>query len=265
MKTSVLVLFLISCLITACLDATNITEGTTPMSIINERIEEGAIVLSNLQLGQKSFFLGGEIICENGDFLFHHSGDTLILEIVEALQDSSNGEANTTSFRTSFYIQETARGPNIGEGFELRYPIYFDEGKILLPERENSALFFFYDSDQLHLLPFQNAENRVIQSGCDLLFAAQQDLFNGDIIAEVLELEISPFIIIDGEKKPASSAVVLEQKAAVACRPINLDGNGYLIHDNHQLLMSYNYNNVAFPGDTTTLGWGFILKDLISW
>lgn len=166
---------------------------------------------------------------------------------------------------TKFFFKETAWGSSGIDGFITVYPVEMVEGGVLLPERSNSALFYFYDNDKITFLPKEPKEEyRVVQSGYDLLFEKDGSLFEGDIVGLVDSFRINKFT---QGSYPSTVTVSVDwsQIAAIACRLSSLEGNGYLLYDHHQLYMSYEYDLfVSIDGVITGyIGTGFFLSDLI--
>ena len=100
--------------------------------------------LDQPQTGQRSYFLRYESTCDKPSGDFEYTGDTLILEVIEA--------GPTVRFKESFTTGSPLWQPDIGgPPTEEGYVVYPFEDYLLLPERQSSNLFFFYGNDTLWL------------------------------------------------------------------------------------------------------------------
>ena len=115
----------------------------------------------------------------------------------------------------------------------VRYPVYEDAGqKIRIPERFNSALFFFYGNDTVTLAP-QDRVN-LVQNDCRLMLGNNN--FIGNEFGLVNDFQVGNINIQD--------------KTAVSCIPVIFDLDAYLMYDQNQLYLS---QSVDFDGVTN--GW----------
>ena len=236
------------------------------MAIEDAPVRDGAIDFLDLKIGQRSTYLRGEITAlKNGKARVDYYRDTLVLEVLPYGEYDTNGQLQEMLFHPEkFMFRETAWGSGVGGDFSTIYPIEQVEDGVLIPERSSSALFFFYNDDKITFLPKKPEEPfRLVQSGCDLLFENTDSLFEGDLIGLVDEFQIEKFHFTADPSKESVS-IQWREKAAIACRPIDIGGNGYLVYDRYQLYLSYDYATAIFPGGgVAQSGIGFILADLV--
>ena len=123
----------------------------------------------------------------------------------------------------------------------FRYPVELQSDKIVLRERDDSRLFFFYDSDFLPLY-FPALMPTAYQEGCKLNLG--ESPFIGDDLVQFPEFKVGP--------------IKLYNKAAVSCRPRS-EGDGYLIYDRNRLYMSHTATTIIDADDsiiaTVLNGW----------
>ncbi len=201
MKAKIIYLFLFGLFIIACGEK----EDDDPRPI-----QENPVILSSLETGQKSYFKRYHLECNTAPG-FEWTSDTLVLEVVES--------------ESQLYLQEslTPESPMfLNGGFQepVLYPIQKEGDKILLTDRANSALFFFYANDTLQINP--NHDVTLTQAYCRLQF------------------DDSPFIgnDIGYVESVAFGEVRLENQTVVSCEPFfNLDA--YLFYSDGQLNMSH--------------------------
>ena len=180
---------------------------TSPTQLLDRNIN-----LSNFQWGQESRYVAYTANCKNVDGTFRYLRDTLVVKVVlekEALFIEEQLTPNSASF---------LRG-EITETF--RYPVELQNNQIVLRERSESRLFFFYDSDYLPL-DFPALMPTAYQNGCQLNLG--ETPFTGNDLVQFPSFEVGP--------------IGLYNKAAVSCRPIS-EGDGYLIYDKNRLYLSH--------------------------
>lgn len=194
------------------------------------KLTTAGLNLSHLSFGQVSKYVAYTANCEDMGNSFEFTGDTLVVKVVLE-PDQLFLEENLTSHSTSFLNGEVTE--------TFRYPIEFQEGRLVLKERTNSRLFFFYDSD---FLPFDfpvlmpTAE----QEDCGLNLGDTR--FTGNELVQFPSFKVGP--------------ILLYHKAAVSCRPI-IEGDGYLMYDANKLYLSHTITYWEFAGETkvSVNGW----------
>ncbi|MFY0627211.1 MAG: hypothetical protein JXR07_13005 [Reichenbachiella sp.] len=166
------------------------------------------IDFSNLEDNQKSYYIDYESACESISNDFSQKGDTLVLEVEE-----HDERIYFKEYLTQFSASENKD--------TIKYEIHINDDYLLIPDRRNSALFFFYGNDTIHL----NSSNRVSlrQSKCRMFI--NQDVFIGEEIGFIDSFELGPYTI--------------ENKTAVSCVPEILNLEAYLIYDAHGLFASH--------------------------
>lgn len=186
-------------------------EESTPQ----KKYGTGKVNFSDLKIGQKSTYLSFIGICndefEFGDQFF---ADTLLLEVVDM-----NDEILTFS---ESLTKGSGQNPT-GQLQTIKYEVIKKENYLLIPERDSSALFYFYANDTLHLNPANLVDLR--QESCFLMMA--ESTFSGNEIGLVKGFEV-----LDNQ---------LNEKIAVSCVPPVITGieNGYLLYDEKGLGVSY--------------------------
>lgn len=202
MKQLSLLLFSLILLTLSCSKEEEIKPKTIPANAIN---------FANLQAGQQSFYQMYTTKCDSLDEEFSFTGDTLVLEVIE-------GEA---SLQMREYFTENSPHYLSGANTEtVEYPVKSDGTNAILPQRDNSLLFFFYANDTLRLQPEQRVD--LVQQDCKLHLAGEP--FIGNDIGN-----IDNFTIGD---------ITLRDKISASCEPF-FDLDAYLIYDANQLSMSH--------------------------
>ena len=205
--------------ITACND-----DDASP--IINEPLEPGQVDLTNLKDGQQAVYVLLEGVC-GFDEMYHYSGDTLLVDIIE--------EDNRLYFQESF----TSGSPLfIDNPDPVRYPVFAHDDFILVPERNTSALFFFYGNDTIHTAPIHDVD--LEQDDCRQMLGQQP--FWGDAIGYLPEFHMHDIDLMD--------------QTVVSCVPIIINLEAYLCYRQGQLNLSYTLNS-GFPG-LSFRGWRLI-------
>ncbi len=177
------------------------------------------IDLSHLTFGQISQYKAYIAECEDIENTFEFTGDTLTVRVILE-PEGLFLEEYLTSYSTAFLsgdVKDT-----------FRYPVDYENGKVVLRERQTSRLFFFYDSDYLPL-DFPPLMPTAHQNGCKLQLG--DTTFTGNELVQFPAFEF-------GE-------IALYNKAAVSCRPIT-EGDGYLMYDEHQLYLSHTVTTEEF-------------------
>lgn len=187
------------------------------------------INLSHVKWGQVSKYLAYQADCPDMDASFKYTGDTLIVQIKEEWEELVVEEF-LTPYSTSYLNGEVTD--------TFRYPIELQDDRIVLRERSNSRLFFFYDSDFLPL-NFPPLMPTALQDGCRLNLG--ETPFTGNELVQFPEFKVGD--------------IHMYNKAAVSCRPI-VEGDGYLIYDKDRLYLSHTITDVTFSGTYTFItGW----------
>lgn len=174
-------------------------------------IDTTVVNFSNLQVGQKSFYQFYTTKCDSLEQEFSYSGDTLVIEVIER-------EANLAI--REYFTENSPRYINGINTEAVEYIVKPSKDDLILPQRENSNLFFFYGNDTLRLRPDQlvNLE----QNDCKLHLS--DNPFTGNDVGTV-----ESFTIGD---------ITQRNKIAASCVPF-FDLDAYLIYDENQLSMSH--------------------------
>ncbi len=173
-------------------------------------LNENPVILSSLEAGQRSYFRRYHLECDTAPG-FEWTSDTLVLEVITK--------------ENKLYLQEslTPSSPMFLDGaFQepVQYEILPISDAVLLPERANSALFFFYANDTLRLNP--TTDVTLTQNACKLHL--NNDPFIGNDIGFIADLSFGD--------------IKLQNQTVVSCEPFfNLDA--YLVYDGDALMMSH--------------------------
>ncbi len=161
--------------------------------------------------GQKTYFLQYNSECDNYASKFALTGDTLVWEIFES--------AGALFARETF----TPGSPSFPAS-EVTYPLESIGDNLILKERWNSQLFFFYGNDTLRL---QNNTNlSLTQDGCRINLS--DTLFLGNEVAKLTRFEAGPY--------------TLKDKMAASCVPMIMNIDAYLIYESSHLYASHTVN-----------------------
>ncbi len=221
MKTNILFSFLLLSLflITAC-NKDEDPQPSTPDNTIN---------FSDLREGQSTTYIRYTTKCDSLDQLFEYSGDTLILEVIK--RNDSLFFVESVTPESPLYLSGAFVNP-------VEYPVFAYSDRINIPNRFASALFFFYENDDLFVNPQHDVN--LIQSDCRLL--QDNEPFIGNDIGYVDHFEVGD--------------VKIEEKTAVSCEPLN-DLDAYLIYDEKELIVSHVILFEGLIGPTTerVSGW----------
>ena len=135
--------------------------------------------------------------CQGG---FTYTGDTLMVSII--------GRNDST------FIQETYTLGSLREG-TVEHLINQKEDYVLIPERFNSEMLFFYGNDTIFLDRTPEVELR--QIGCKLYHDNEE--FVGDFIGSLDRFQFGDFSI--------------ENRKGVSCIPTIFDLDAYIIYGDH--------------------------------
>ncbi|MDX1908162.1 MAG: hypothetical protein SF053_14090 [Bacteroidia bacterium] len=174
--------------------------------------------------GQRTLYLGYTTTCDRYKQDFRLDGDTLVLEIAE-----ENGQL----YATEHFTPGSPRHAVLSD--TLRYQISRTGEDLLIPFRNSSFLFFFYDNDTLHLT--KGPEVDLVQENC--LLMAGDNRFEGIETGICQKFEAGPLQV--------------RNKKVVSCEPDwmgFLSISGYLIYDSQALYVSH----FVYPSDTVQ-GW----------
>jgi len=186
------------------------------------------IDLRDLKIGQYSYFVRYESNCDNlsGDFQF--TNDTLLVEVIE-----ENGEMK---FRERF--TENSPMYQNGQTDPIIHKVEHYDDFMLITERFNSPLFFFYGNDTIHLRNLERED--MVQNNCRIDFNGST--FVGNEIGFIDKFEIGDF--------------EFKNKTVVSCVPMLIDLDAYLIYDNRELVMSHTVDKFS----NQIWGWRLIEK-----
>lgn len=187
------------------------------------------INLVDLEIGQVSIYERYQDVCGLAD-VFNLSGDTLRVEVVTA-----DGK---------LYFEETytSGSVNFGESDPVRHEVIPNNGFILIPERMNSNLFYFYGNDTIHTQP--QPDVNLAQGPC-LLQHQNGEPFIGDEIGLISSFHLES--INHGEN------------FAISCVPPFMELDAYLLYASDGTLnLSQTVSLIGFNPQIT----GFsLLKD----
>lgn len=196
-------------------------EDTIPDGVTNDN----PISFSSPLEGQKAYFQRYTSHCDNLNLDFEFTGDTLEVALIRD--------------KDEYYLREsfTAGSPLYQQGntTPMAHKIVFKDDFVLIPERVNSTLFFFYGNDTVHINPVQ--KEVMTQSACRIDFQGQT--FIGNEIGSLSSFQIGP--------------LVENNKTVVSCVPNWIQLDAYLIYDENKLLMSHTVSS-----DGTVAGWQHI-------
>jgi hypothetical protein len=226
MKSSYLLLICVLVVLSAC------TKDNDPIIDISHPVPENALNLSDLKEGQKSLFIKYISTCDSLEEKFEYTRDTLVVEVVKQAGD--------------LYLKEyfTEHSPMYLDTFISNEPIYYPitgiENNVLIPERVNSSLFYFYGNDTIRLN--RQHDVNLVQQGCKLMIDSNP--FIGDEIGVVQNFQFG--------------AIDVKNKTVVSCvPPMILNTDAYLIYSNEQLFLSHTVTIVEF--------WGSIVEYIAGW
>ena len=138
----------------------------------------GPVDLMDIKVGQKSTYLSFFGVCGDTAGVFDQQlPDTLLLEVID-------GRDGVLTFS-----ERLTEGSNLyknGRTQIIEYEVVQKDGYILIPERDSSALFYFYANDTLHIVP--TAITPLKQTSCYLMDA--DSTFEGNYIGLVKDYQI---------------------------------------------------------------------------
>ena len=179
------------------------------------------IDFTNPQVGQISTYVRYAFNCADGDQTFEWTGDTLLL----ILSRDHEGYYFTELFmpQSPLYVSGLAQEP-------LTYPVRFENDVLVIPDRAESALFFFYDNEKLPLKTPPGFGPLLKQNNCFLEHDGVP--FEGNEVAQVRQFDLGPLTIFN--------------KLVVSCIPTYLNLQAYLLYDGHELVMTHSLSESEF-------------------
>lgn len=163
--------------------------------------------------GQANRFVRYEMgSCEDAGQSTTWTGDTLIVEVQKENDQFYLVESLTPG--SPIFLQGGFSEP-------VKYPLTSVGDYALIPERDQSILFFFYGNDTIHLSPEPDVQLK--QANCGLNIADAP--FIGNEIGFVSEFKL-------GE-------LLQEEKTVVSCVPVVLNLEAYLFYEEGHLFMSH--------------------------
>lgn len=198
-----------------------------------DQVHADWINFSDPQDGQKTMYLRYESTCENLDKDFTYTGDTLIVEVQKTERATVLMEYYTTGSPSFEFQADTAF-----------HEIFSHGSFVLLPERENSSLFWFYGNDTLRLNP--DTHEKIKQDRCHLSVGGRN----------FLETEIGYLKNFD------MGPIHIEDKSVVSCIPMIIASNAYLFHDANHLYMSHTSNESEFMGTISSHVSGWVAMEM---
>ncbi len=195
-------------------DLPQVTPTPTPTPSTN------TLNLSDLQVGQKSIYRHYRATCDDLENTFEYTGDSIVVEVI-----AIDNQLHFDEYFTAGSVNQDTTHRQV--------PVTSKDQLLLLPERNQSALFFFYGSDTIHLAPairedLEQASCRVIQSGSP---------FIGNDIGHIPSFELEDIKHYD--------------KTIVSCVPMILNMEAYLLYDQEQLHLTYTLQGFEFMGVIT--------------
>lgn len=147
-------------------------QDSTPRYLINQ---SSGIDLRNIEVGDQAKYVLYQSDC---DANFQFTGDTLEVEVIER-NDSL------------FFKESYSEGSSIE--IEAEHLIIPKDGYVLVPQRWNSQLLFFYGNDTIFLDRPTNVQ--LVQNGCRLFLG--ENAFIGEEIGSVERFSFGDFSISD--------------------------------------------------------------------
>ena len=151
--------------------------------------------LKNIEVGNKSTYVMYSSECGSN---FQFTGDTLLVEITENIE--------------GIFMTETFTDGSILEG-SRSHKIEPHNDYLLVPNRGNSNLLFFYGNDTIFLE--REPSVALHQEDCQLFTSSSQ--FVGDEIGQVERFTVGPIII--------------EDRKSISCVPMVFDLDAYIFYD----------------------------------
>lgn len=188
---------------------------------------------SDPQDGQKTVYLRYESTCERLDKEFTYTGDTLIVEVMKTERATVLMEYYTPGSPSFEFLADTAF-----------HEIFSHGDFVLLPEREKSAIFWFYGNDTLRLEPKRH--EKIQQAGCELVVDGRN----------FLETEVGHLTSFE------MGSIRIEDKSVVSCIPMVIAANAYLFHDAYHVYMSHAANQLEFMGEPSSSVFGWVVMEM---
>ena len=176
-------------------------------------IDHNPINLSNPKVGQISCYVEYNAACALGNSSYSYSNDTLIVKLIE-----QNGELHFMEYLT--YHSPSHQDGSFGN--PIVHKVEFKENYMLIPERQQSELFYFYGNDTV----FINTDHDVNlqQDGC-FLFHPNGDQFVGEEIGYSEDINFG--------------MIQKSGKTVVSCVPVILDLDAYIVYDRNGIHVSH--------------------------
>lgn len=172
---------------------------------------ENQVNFSDLREGQETTYIRYTTKCDSLETLFEYTGDTLNLEVIKRNDSLFFREMVTQS--SPLYTSGAFVEP-------VEYPVTAFEDRINIPIRFASALFFFYENDDIYLKPQHDVD--LVQEDCRLMQDSAPFIGNDIGALEVFEI---------GDIK-------VNNKTSISCEPLS-DLDAYLIYDQNELIVSH--------------------------
>ena len=193
-------------------------------------IEHNPIDLSDPRVGQVSCYVEYEALCSQGNFGYSFSEDTLIVKVIEEAGEMKFMEYLT--MHSPSHIDGSFGIPKI-------YPVHFEDKYMLIPERQNSELFFFYGNDTIWTKPEHDTD--LNQNGC-FLYHENGEQFIGEEIGYSETVTFGP--------------ITRSQKTVVSCVPVILALDAYIVYDLTSIQVSHTI--LSTTSDYEINGWVLI-------
>ena len=191
-------------------------------------IRHDSITFGNPQVDQISCYTEYVATCSLGNSSYFYTGDTLVVKVIE-----ENSELKFMEYFTQF--SPSFLNGNIDA---ISYPVQVRDEYLLISERAQSNLFFFYGNDTIWTNPTHDVE--LEQDGCYLYH--NNNLFIGEEIGFAEELRFGN--------------IEQTNKTVVSCVPLILSLDAYLVYDNGDLNVSHTIQSTASQQDIN--GWELI-------
>lgn len=195
----------------------------TPPSITHNPIK-----FSDPQVDQLSCYSEYRATCSMGNTGYSYTGDTLIVKVIEK---------NSQLHFMEYFSPHSPRFLN-GDVNAISYPVEVKSEYLLITDRVQSNLFFFYGNDTIWTNPEHDIE--LEQDGCYLYY--NNDLFIGEEIGFAPELQFGN--------------IEHSNKTVVSCVPVILALDAYLVYDNGDLNLSHTIQSMSSQQDIR--GWELI-------
>ena len=195
---------------------------------VQPALEHDPIDLQNPKVGQISCYVEYNAECAQG--LYTYTQDTLIVRVTE--HDGQLQFMEYLTYHSPSHIDGSFGNPKM-------YDVHFEADYILIPERQNSELFYFYGNDTIFTNPVHDID--LNQNGC-YLYHENGDLFIGEEIGYSENVAFGP--------------VQESGKTVVSCVPTILALDAYIIYEPTSIHVSHTIQNTV-NGDKIN-GWVLI-------